>query len=167
MRAVFFCLSIFLFDSSLKVAFANWTGKWDSKGADAIIGLSTEPQNPDFGKNSFLIVGYSTKFACSPVVSVLVINGQRLGSPIEQKTSKSKKNQLVVTVGSKEFTDETKLTKYSNGMELAMRGNQDLVESLKNQSSPFSATIGTLKLIDFAKASGFEAANAQAKGNCK
>jgi hypothetical protein len=167
MKEIVLFLSTLLLDLNFNLSYANWTGKWDSKGADAIIGLSTEPQNPDFGKNAFLIIGYSTKFSCTPVVSVLIINGQKLGSPIEQKTSKSKKNQLVVTVGSREFTDETKLTKYSNGMELAMRGSQDLIESLKNQNSPFSATIGTMKMLEFSKASGFEVANRQARANCR
>lgn len=146
---------------------ATWNGKWESKGSDVIIGLSTDPKNPDYAKNSFLIIGYSNRFNCSPVVSSLIINGQKLGSPISQKTSKSKKNQLVITVGAKEFTNETKLTEYTNGMELAMRGSLELVDALSNSNIPFSAKIGTLTVINFSGASGFEVANRQAKMNCK
>ena len=146
---------------------ANWSGRWEAKGADVLIGLSTDPQNLDFAKNSFFVIGYSKKFNCSPIVSVLTINGQRLGSPLNQKTSKSKKNQLVITVGAREFSDETKLTEYSNGMELAMRGSQDLVDALSNAQSSFSAKIGSLSILNFSKASGFESANRVAKLNCK
>ena len=145
---------------------ANWNGRWESKGADALIGLSTDPQNPDLAKNAFLIIGYSKKFNCSPVVSVLVLNGQKVGTPVKQRTSKSKKNQLIVTADSKVFSDETKLTEYTNGMEMAMRGSQELVNALSNNNTPLSARVGSTVILDFSSASGFEIANRRAKANC-
>ena len=33
-------------------AYANWVGRWESKGNDVVIGLSSEPNNPQLGKNS-------------------------------------------------------------------------------------------------------------------
>ena len=62
------------------------------------------------------MIGYSKKHDCEPVVSVLVIKGQNIGKPINQKTSKSKKNQLIIKVGSQEFTEETKLTEYTSAV---------------------------------------------------
>jgi len=150
----------------LTPSYANWNGKWDVKGADAIIGLSTEPQSPEIAKNALFVIGYSKKFSCMPIVSILVIKGQKLGSPIDQKTSKSKKNQLIVTVDTKEFTGETKLTQYTNGMELAMRGSQDLIDALSNKNSSFSARVGETTILNFSNASGFESSNRKAKINC-
>ena len=89
-------LLIFLLSFSLFSAYANWVGKWESKGSDVVIGLSSEPNNPQIAKNSLLVIGYSKKHDCKPVVSVLVIKGQNIGQPINQKTFKSKKNQLIV-----------------------------------------------------------------------
>jgi len=160
---LFLFLVLALFHSTL---FADWSGKWDSKGSDAIIGLSTDPQNPDAANNAFLIIGYSRKFGCIPVVSVLILKGQSLGSPYEQKTSKSKKNQLVVTVGSREFTGETKFTKYTNGAELAMQGSQAIIDALSNGNAPILAKVGATSLLNFARASEFNLANQKAEKNC-
>jgi len=146
---------------------ANWIGKWESKGNDVVIGLSSEPNNPQLGKNSLLVIGYSKKHDCKPVVSVLVIKGQSIGSPINQKTSKSKKNQLIVTVGNQDFTNDTKLTEYTNAVEFAMMGNQSLVNALSNSNVPFNAKIGNTTLVEFKSASNFITANQIAKQNCR
>ena len=147
--------------------YASWSGNWQSKGGDVIIALSTKPDNPDMGKNGYLIIGYSKKFECQPVVSSLVIQGQKLGSGIKQKTSKSLKNQLVVKVDGKEYTAETKMTEYTNGVELAMRSPDGLIEALSAPSSLFEARIGKLVLFEPTKATSFAGANAKAKSNCK
>jgi hypothetical protein len=112
-------LLLFLLAIFSVCAIANWVGRWESKGNDVVIGLSSEPNNPQLGKNSLLVIGYSKKNNCNPVVSVLVIKGQSIGTPISQKTSKSKKNQLILNVGSQEFSTETKLTEYTNAVEFA------------------------------------------------
>ena len=148
-------------------AYASWSGSWQAKGSDAIIGLSTEPENPNNGKNAFLIIGYSKKFDCKPVVSSLVMNGQKVGSPIRQKTSKSLKSQLIVRVDGKEFTAETKMTEYSNGVELAMRSPDGLIEALSSPSGLFTAYIGKSTTFEPTKANAFSAANAKAKANCR
>ena len=146
---------------------ANWVGRWESKGNDVVIGLSSEPNNPQKGKNSLLVIGYFKKNNCNPVVSVLVIKGQSIGNPISQKTSKSKKNQLILQVGSQEFTTETKFTEYSNAVEFAMMGNQLLVNALSDQNVSFNAKIGSTSLLDFKSASNFTIANQIARQNCR
>lgn len=148
-------------------AFAGWKGTWQTKGSDALIGLSTEPSNPDIAKNSYLIIGYTKSTACLPVVSVLIINGQKLGSPIKQKASKSRKNQLVVKVNGQEFTADTKLTEYANGMELAMYASNGLIQALSSNSASFSAYIGSTTILEFEKANSFTSANSAARSNCK
>jgi len=77
--------------SRLRDGLANWVGKWESKGNYVTINHFYEPNNPLIGKNSLLVIGYSKKHDCEPVVSVLVIKGQNIGKPINQKISKSKK----------------------------------------------------------------------------
>ena len=106
-------LLIFLVFFLVTPANAGWNGKWDSKGSDALIGLSSNPNTPDAAKNAFLIVGYSKNFNCSPVISVLIIEGQSIGNPVDQITSKSNKNQLMVIVNNQTFSSQTKMTKYS------------------------------------------------------
>jgi hypothetical protein len=160
-------LLIFLLAFSSFSAYANWVGKWESKGSDVVIGLSSEPNNPQVAKNSLLVIGYSKKHDCKPVVSVLVIKGQNIGQPINQKTSKSKKNQLIVKVGGHEFTEETKLTEYTSAVEFAMKGSQALVNALSNPSVPFNARIGSTILVEFASASEFANANRVARQNCR
>lgn len=58
------------------------------------------------------------------------------------------------------------MTKYTNGIEFAMRGSNDLVNALANENIPFSATIGSTKLLEFSNASGFEKANRNARIKC-
>lgn len=94
-------LFVVIFSIFCNFAFAGWTGRWDSKGADAIIMLTSDPNNLDFAKNSLLVIGYSKKFDCQPVVSVLVMKGQKLGQPIDQLTSKSKKIKLLLQLDRK------------------------------------------------------------------
>jgi hypothetical protein len=161
-KLLLFLLAIFSVSAN-----ANWVGRWESKGNDVVIGLSSEPNNPQLGKNSLLVIGYSKKNNCNPVVSVLVIKGQSIGTPISQKTSKSKKNQLILNVGSQEFSTETKLTEYTNAVEFAMLGNQLLVNALSNQNISFGAKIGNTSLLDFKSASNFISANQIARQNCR
>lgn len=165
MKIFWFCILLFLV-SLPRYSLASWSGKWDFKGSDATVGLSSDPQNPAIAKNVLLIVGYSKKFNCQPTVSVLIMNGQKLGVPTKQRTFKTKKNQLVLTVGSREFKGETKLTVYTNARELAMWGSQDLVSALNNNNASITAKIDDMKLLEFANATGFELANSRAKINC-
>ena len=158
------CGMLFILSQS---TFAQFSGTWQVKGADAIVGLSTNPQNPDHGKNAFLIIGYSKKFDCKPVASVLVIEGQVLGRPIEQKNSKSAKNQLIVSVGGREFTDQTKFTTYTNGMELAMKVPERLLDALDNPHTQVSARIGATTIVSLESAKNFYSANRSARMACK
>lgn len=160
-----FLLTYFLLISN--IVFAQWSGSWQSKGSDALIGLSTEPSNPDFAKNTYLVIGYTKKFSCLPVVSVLVINGQKLGSPTGQKKSRTEKNQLKITVNGKLFTSETKLNEYTNGMELAMSGSDLLIKELSVNNSTIDVRIGNTSIMNFSKASNFASANSRALSNCR
>jgi len=147
-------------------AAAQWTGKWEAKGSDAIIGLTTEPSNPYTARNGLFAIGYSKSFNCQPVISFLSIQGMALGEPVSQKTSKSKKNQMIVVVSGSEFTSETKMTKYTNGIELAMMGGQNLVSALSNPRSPFVVKIGDTVLMKFDSAENFPSANSLALARC-
>jgi hypothetical protein len=148
-------------------AYANWTGAWFTKGSDAIIGLSSDPSIQETAKNGFLVIGYSKKFGCRPVVSVIVMKGLSMGEPVKQQTSKSKKNQLVVTVARREYSSETKMTEYTTAIELAMYAPDALITALSNPASSLSARIGTTNLLSFQKASNFVNANQLAKANCR
>jgi hypothetical protein len=141
-------------------------GQWQVKGSDAIVGLSTNPQMPGNSKNIFLIVKYSSDFNCKPVISLLVMTGTKLGTPTKQKTSKSRKNQLVVGVGPKEHTNETKMTEYTNGIELAMLGTRELIDSLSDNNQRIYARVGELELVSFSRVANFNSASRQAKANC-
>jgi len=149
------------------IASAQWSGNWQSKGSDALIGLSSEPSNLDIAKNTYLIIGYTRQFSCTPVVSVLIIKGQRLGNPITQKKSQAQKNQLVLTVNGKVFSGETRLNEYTNGMELAMPGSLALVSELSTQNTSIDVTVGSTRIMNFSKANGFATANSYAKSNCR
>ena len=161
----FFLLMYFLLLPN--IASAQWSGSWQSKGSDVLIGLSTEPSNPDFAKNSYLVIGYTKNFSCSSVVSVLIINGQKLGSPTGQKKSRTQKNQLKLTVNGKLFTGETKLNEYTNGMELAMSGSDLLIKELSINNSTIDVRIGNTSIMNFSKASNFTSENSRALSNCR
>lgn len=62
-----FILSTILMLLSIN-SYAGWTGKWENKGPDAIIGLSSNPNNPSNAKNTVIAVGYFKNQGCKPVV---------------------------------------------------------------------------------------------------
>ena len=146
---------------------ANWVGSWYANNSDAIVGLSTDPINPHSAKNTLIVIAYSKKFDCEPIVSVIVIKGQSMGQPIKQQTFKSKKNQLVITVAQREYRSETRMTEYTTAIELAAHASNSLIAALSNPESSFSARIGNTTLLSFEKASNFIIANQLAKANCK
>jgi hypothetical protein len=159
-------LAIILVFVLINSANAGWNGRWDTKGTDAIIGLSTDPTNPEIAQNTFLIVGYIQSFGCSPVISVLTMKGESIGKPIQQETSKRRKSQLVVTVNNQDFSSETKLTKYTNGAELAMMGSVSLVKALSDPNSSILVKSGNTIILDFSNATNFINANNLARANC-
>jgi hypothetical protein len=166
MKVLSFAICTILTLTTHPIAAKTLEGQWQVKGSDVIVGLSTNPQMPGGSKNIFLIVKYASEFNCKPVVSLLVMTGTKLGTPTKQKTSKSKKNQLVVGVGSKEYTNETKMTEYTNGFELAMFGARELIDSLSDNSQRMYARVGELELLSFSRVANFNSASRQAKVNC-
>lgn len=148
--------------------FAGWEAPWWSQKSDVMIGLSTNPENPSDGKNSLLIIGYSKQFNCNPVVSLLIMNGEKIGRAIKQKTFKGKKDQLRVNINGKIFTGETKMTEYASGSyEFAMMGKQEMINLLNKFNGPLSVTIGNGgKILNFSKTYGFFDANKDAIKNC-
>lgn len=146
---------------------ATWKGTWQTKGSDAVIAMSSNPNNPERGMNTFLLVGYKKQFGCEPTVAVLGMKGARLGEPYEQVTSKKGKNQLVVSVGGRDFRPSiTKLNKYSNGFEFVSVAGADLIRALSDNNRTLAARIGNTTLIEFSSANGFASANQRASINC-
>lgn len=146
---------------------ASWDGTWQTKGSDAVIALSSNPNNPTRGMNTFILIGYKKQFGCEPTVAVLGMKGARLGEPYEQVTSKKSKNQLIVNVGGRDFKPSmTKLNKYSNGFEFVTLVGASLIRALSDDNRTLSARIGKTTLIEFRSANGFAAANRAASINC-
>ena len=140
--------------------------QWISKGRDAIFNMYL-PQAKKAETNAMIIVSYDKRWSCKPAVSVMLVSGQQLGSAEKQATVKKASDQLIIIVNGKQFTDTTKLTMYSNGMELAMFAPSGLVEALAQNPKSVVAKIGEgLGGFDFSDGTGFRAANSVAAANC-
>ena len=76
-------------------------------------------------------------------------------------------DQLTIIVDGNRFTDTTKLTMYSNGMEMAMPAPSGLIEALNANPKIVHAKIGEkLGGFDFSDGTGFNSANATAQSSC-
>ena len=169
LNALMLCLAI------PQVCNAQWVGAWQYKGADALLGLSTDPDQAESTEtvNSFLIIGYrSGSAACRRVVTMLTMKGPKLQEAIETKLASRTNDQLIVKVGRIEYTDETAITRYTNAIELSMRASAELLSALADERSPLSVHIGSTAEpyagggFVFERASGFVSANESARANC-
>jgi hypothetical protein len=88
------------------------------------------PQAKTPDTNVIFIISYEKRWSCRPALSVLLMNGRKLGSPKSQETTKRRGDQLSIIVDGKVFTSETKVNLYSNGMELVMFAPSGLVDAL-------------------------------------
>lgn len=155
-----FALFIMLFLASAWVQ-ANW----GANGRDAMLNMSLpQAKRPD--TNVTLIISYEKRWSCRPAVSVILMNGRTLGSPISQQTTNSRGDQLSIVVDGKVFTAETKFNQYSNGMELAMIAPGGLVEALSVARSVIARFGSQRGGFDFSDGRGFSAANSTALANC-
>ena len=125
------------------------------------------PQAKKADTNAMIIVSYEKRWSCKPAVSVMLVSGRQLGSPEKQTTIKKTSDQLTLIVDGRRFTDTTKLTMYSNGMEMAMFAPAGLVEALAQRPKSVVARLGEgLGGFDFSDGTGFQSANSTAAANC-
>ena len=140
--------------------------QWVAKGRDAVYNMYL-PQAKKPDTNALIIVSYDKRWACRPSVSVMMISGKQLGAPERQATMKKVEDQLLIIVDGKRFTEATKLTMYSNGLEMAMFAPPGLVEALNSNPKSVVAKVGEkLGGFDFSDGTGFASANAAAKNSC-
>jgi len=168
--------ALLLCSSMPQVCNAQWVGAWQYKGGDALLGLSTDPDQAESpaAVNSFLIIGYrSGSAACRPVVTMLTMKGFKLQEAIETKLATRAEEQLIVKVGRIEYQAETVVTRYSNAFEFSMRASTELLSALADERSSLSVHIGSTEKpfvgggFAFERASGFVSANESARANCR
>jgi len=145
---------------------ATALSQWVSNGRDAMYTMYLpQARKPD--THAILLVSFEKRWSCRPIISVMLMVGRKLGAPERQATESKREDQLSIVVDGKAFTNETKVTKYSNGMELAMFAPPGLIDALKSQPSSVIARLGAgLSGFDFSGAQGFSAASASALAAC-
>jgi hypothetical protein len=141
---------------------ANWT----TNGKEASFAIYL-PQTNKPETHAIFVVSYEKQWKCNPTAAVVLLSGRTLGAATKQATAKAPKNQLHIVVDDRAFNAETKLTTYSNGMELAMFAPSGLIEALERNPRTVIARLGRDHGgFDFSDGRGFAAANAAAKRNC-
>lgn len=141
--------------------------QWVANGTDAAYNMYL-PQAKKQDTNAVFIVSYDKRWSCRPAVSVMLVSGRKLGAAERQETLKNGDDQLSIVIDGKVFTGVTKLTMYSNGMELAMFAPSGLVEALGKQPTSVVARLGKgLGGFDFSDGIGFANANAAAHAKCR
>lgn len=134
-----FLLSLILSFASTKELSAEIRANWHFyDGAIALL-TTTHPQNPAQGRTTGIFVAYErTRSGCVPTVSLMSYHGLALGRVVapRKQVSRSKKNQLVVGVGSRKFSavGDTVMNEYSNGTEIVAMFDVDLIAALMNPS---------------------------------
>jgi hypothetical protein len=112
---------------------------------------TTHPQSPALGRTTGIFVAYErSRSGCAPTVSLMSYNGLALGRVVapRKQVSRSKKNQLVVGVGSRKFSavGETVMNEYSNGTEIVAMFDIDLIAALRNPAD-VSISFGNSKPV--------------------
>jgi hypothetical protein len=148
-------------------AHAQLAGRWETKGSDVLIGLTSDPLSPSSAGNSVLVVGYSPKTGCQAVVSFLVMKGMTLGPELWQKMGKTDRNRMFIIVNQRQFSAETVMIKYANAVELAMRAPAELISALEKPSASVVVKVGSTEHLKLASTENFSVAHKRARGNCK
>lgn len=143
------------------------SAQWVPKGRDAVLTMSL-PQARNPNASAVLVVSYEKRWSCRPAVSVLLVSGPQLGTPVRQEKFSKKDDQLSIHVDGSIFTAETKATLYTNGWELAYFAPPGLLDALKKARSIIARPGSGMGVggFDFSGGTGFEAANAAAQANC-
>ena len=85
----------------------------------------------------------------------------------ERRLIFAREDQLSIVIDGRVFTDETKVTMYSNAMELARFAPPGLIDAMKKQPISVVARLGSgLGGFDFSDGGGGATANAVAAANC-
>ena len=164
MRPIFIFLSVVL--SSL--AHSQWDSTWQTKYNDALIGVSTNPSNPSQGVNQFISIRYGKDQNCQPTVGLLTMRGDTtLGDLQKQTVTSSIKNGLILSVNGRDYIFRNVThNQYPRGMESVSLATNDLIRAL-SQNATVAVSYGRSPPEFTLKTSGFSAANAKAKRNCK
>lgn len=142
------------------------TAQWVFTGKEAMYTMYL-PQAKQPDTHALFIISYEQRWACKPSVSVMLMSGRKLGSPTKQATEKNPKDQLHIIVDGRVFRSETKITMYTNGIEMAMFAPKGLIEAMEKNPSSVIARVGSdMGGFDFSGATGFSAANSSARKNC-
>lgn len=140
--------------------------QWVANGRDAMYSMHL-PQAKKPDTHALFLVAYEKRWSCRPAVSVILMTGRKLGAAQRQTTEKKPNDQLSIVVDGRTFTAETKVTMYSNAMELAMFAPVALIDALARSPKSVVARLGAgLGGFDFSDAQGFAVANDAARKAC-
>ena len=124
---------------SLAIAFAGLVpllahAQWVANGRDVMFTMYL-PQAKKPDTHAILVVSYEKRWSCRPAVSAMLMTGRKLGVPERQATERKREDQLSIVVDGRVFTAETKVTMYSNAMELAMFAPPGFIEAMNKPPS--------------------------------
>ena len=117
---------LFLFGLPIN-ALAQWTN--DAHGA--ILSKSTTGKNSEVVSFS-LMVSYYPERGCTPEVSFILMSGMKLGGGEKQWETSKPNKQLQIKIDGAMFTNNTKITKYTNGFEYSMKAPPGFVKAMEN-----------------------------------
>ncbi len=141
--------------------------QWVANGRDATFTMQL-PQAKKADTHAVFLVTYESRWSCRPAVSVILMTGRSLGTPQRQSTERLRKDQLSIEVDGRRFYGETKVTMYTNAMELAMFAPDGLIDALRSDPRTVIARLGEgLGGFDFSDGKGFARANAAAQAACR
>ncbi len=104
--------------------------QWVPNGREVMFTMYL-PQAKKPDTNAIFVISYEKRWSCRPAISVMLMTGRKLGTPERQATERKREDQLLIVIDGRVFTDETKVTMYSNAMELAMSAPPGLIDAMK------------------------------------
>jgi hypothetical protein len=107
------------------------------------------------------VVTWEGAHGCQNTVSLLVIQGSALGSPLQERASV---DQLTVSISKKAYTSKTFEKLYQHGSEVGMRAPSALIEALRSNSA-IGVSLGDKSQVFHAN--GFDIAAKRADVFCK
>lgn len=95
---------------------------------------------------SHLIISYAASSGCTPEIGLLFTEGHKLGYPLDRK--KTLEN-MVVYVGGNTYSENTVMTKYSNGFETTFFASKNLINDLLRSDDVMLSPTKNNHLIKF------------------
>lgn len=150
---------------SLVVFASKAEAQWTAVGTSAHL-ITQVPDAPMPGTMAALTVMYEAAMKCQPSIGLTVVVGRDLGQPMDRGQSNDPGVRLGIQVGGQFYTNSTRVTKYTKGIDFTMIASAPLIAAIENSQAISATAAGGALAAHFVNNKGAKSAFAAARKKC-